>query len=172
MIGLQCCVGLCCTAKWINCKYIEIPSLLSRPPTPIHHPGHHRAPSWTRCAIQRLPTSHLFYTRWCVCMSVIVFQYTPLSPFPGGSDGKESSCNAVRSWVRSLGRRDRLEKAMATHCSILAWRMTWTEEPGGLQVMGLWRVGHDWATSNPWARRTHTWKLSICKMDKSQNLKR
>ena len=43
-------------------------------------------------------------------------------------------------WVRSLGREDPLEKAMATHSSSLAW--TWTEEPGGLQSMGSRRVGH------------------------------
>ena len=40
------------------------------------------------------------------------------------------------SWVRSLGRKDPLEKEMATHSSILAWRIPWTEEPGGLQSMG------------------------------------
>ena len=40
-----------------------------------------------------------------------------------------------------------LEKAMATHSSTLAWKIPWTEEPGGLQSMGLLRVGHDWATS-------------------------
>ena len=40
-----------------------------------------------------------------------------------------------------------LEKAMAPHSSILAWKIPWTEEPGGLQSIGSWRVGHDWATS-------------------------
>ena len=40
-----------------------------------------------------------------------------------------------------------LEKEMATHCSILAWRIPWTEEPGGLQSMESQRVGHDWATN-------------------------
>ena len=45
--------------------------------------------------------------------------------------------------VRSLGQEDPLEKEMATHSSILAWRIPWTEEPGGLQSMGLQRVGHD-----------------------------
>ena len=40
-----------------------------------------------------------------------------------------------------------MEKAMATHSSTLAWKIPWTEEPGGLQSMGLPRVGHDWATS-------------------------
>ena len=47
------------------------------------------------------------------------------------------------TWVRSLGWEDLLEKEMATHSSILAWRISWTEEPGGLQSMGLQRVGHD-----------------------------
>ena len=45
--------------------------------------------------------------------------------------------------VRSLGQEDPLEKGMATHSSILAWRFMWTEEPGGLQSMGLQRVGHN-----------------------------
>ena len=47
------------------------------------------------------------------------------------------------TWVQSLGGEDPLEKGMATHSSILAWRIPWTEEPGGLQFMGLQRVGHD-----------------------------
>ena len=42
-----------------------------------------------------------------------------------------------KTWVRSLGQEDPLEKEMATHTSILAWRVPWTEEPGGLQSMGL-----------------------------------
>ena len=45
--------------------------------------------------------------------------------------------------VPSLGLEDPLEKKMATHSSILAWRIPWTEEPGGLQSMGLLRVGYD-----------------------------
>ena len=51
------------------------------------------------------------------------------------------------TWVRSLGWEDPLEKEMATHSSILAWRIPWMEEPGGLQSTGSQRVGHDWATS-------------------------
>ena len=47
------------------------------------------------------------------------------------------------TWVRSLGQEDPLEKEMATHSSILAWRIPWTEEPGRLQSMGLQRVKHD-----------------------------
>ena len=46
------------------------------------------------------------------------------------------------TWVRSLGQEDPLEKEMATHSSILAWKIPWMEEPGRLQSMGLQRVGH------------------------------
>ena len=49
--------------------------------------------------------------------------------------------------VRFLGQEDPLEKEMATHSSILAWRIPWTEEPGGLQSTDSRRVGHYWATS-------------------------
>ena len=47
------------------------------------------------------------------------------------------------TWVQSLGWEDSLEKGMATHSSILAWRIPGTEEPGGLPSMGLLRVGHN-----------------------------
>ena len=47
------------------------------------------------------------------------------------------------TWVGSLGRKDPLEEDMTTHSSILAWRIPWTEEPGGLQSMGSSRLRHD-----------------------------
>ena len=47
------------------------------------------------------------------------------------------------TWVRSLGQEDPLEKGMASHSSMLAWRIPWTEEPGGLQSRGSQRLGHD-----------------------------
>ena len=50
------------------------------------------------------------------------------------------------TWVPSLARENPLEEGMATHCSILAWRIPWTEEPGGLQSIASQRVGHNWAT--------------------------
>ena len=61
---------------------------------------------------------------------------------PGGSDGKASACHAgdlglIPGW------EDPLEKEIATHSSNLAWKIPWTEEPGGLQSMGSQRVGHD-----------------------------
>ena len=51
------------------------------------------------------------------------------------------------TWVQSLGRQDPLEKGLATHSSILAWRIPWTEEPGGLLNTGSQRVRHDRATN-------------------------
>ena len=51
------------------------------------------------------------------------------------------------TWVRSLGQKDPLEKGMATHSSILDWRIPWTEEPSRLYSMGSQRIGHDWATN-------------------------
>ena len=47
------------------------------------------------------------------------------------------------AWFQTLGWEDPLEKGMATHSSTLAWRIPWTEEPGGLQSIGSQRVGHD-----------------------------
>ena len=47
------------------------------------------------------------------------------------------------SWVQSLSQEDPLEKGMATHSTVLAWRSPWTEEPGGLHPVGLQRNGHD-----------------------------
>ena len=51
--------------------------------------------------------------------------------------------NLPATQVQSLGQEDPLEKEVATHSSILAWRIPWTEEPGRLQSMGSLRVGHD-----------------------------
>ena len=72
--------------------------------------------------------------------------------FPGGPEVKASTCNAgdlgsIPGLGRSSGWEDPLEKEMATHSSILAWRIPWTEEPCGLQSTGSQRVEHDWATS-------------------------
>ena len=66
--------------------------------------------------------------------------------FPGGSDGKAPTCSAgdlslIPGVGRSPGERN------GYHSSTLAWKIPWTEEPGGLPSMGLERVGHDWATS-------------------------
>ena len=62
--------------------------------------------------------------------------------FPGGSNSKESARKVGDlGWIP--GSEDPLEEEMATHSTILAWRIPWTKEPGGLQFMGSQRVGHD-----------------------------
>ena len=60
------------------------------------------------------------------------------------------------TWVRFLGGEDPLEKGMATHSSILAWRIPWTEEPGGLQSRGAQTVRHNRATNTYIHTYTHT----------------
>ena len=81
------------------------------------------------------------------------------------------------TWVRSLGREDPLEKEMATHSSILAWRIPRTEEPGGLQSMGSQRVRHDWSGlaavaaagfSNMWTKNLQMIKLDLEKAEESE----
>ena len=64
--------------------------------------------------------------------------------FLGGASGKEPTCQcrSHETRVRSPGREEPLEKGVAIHSSILAWRIPRTEEPGGIQSMGLYRVKH------------------------------
>ena len=73
-----------------------------------------------------------------------------LEGFPGGSIRKKLP---VKIETRGLGREEPLEKEMATHSSILAWEIPWLEEPGGLQPMGLQRVGHNLATKQQYKLR-------------------
>ena len=58
------------------------------------------------------------------------------------------SVSKESAWVRFLGQEDLLEKEMATHANILAWRIPWTEEPGGLESMATQRVRYDWGTKD------------------------
>ena len=65
--------------------------------------------------------------------------------FPGGTSGKEPACQCrrVETWFQSLGQEDPLEEGVTVHFSILAWRIPWTEEPGGQQSTGLQRARQD-----------------------------
>ena len=63
------------------------------------------------------------------------------------------------TWVQSLGQKDPLEVKMATRSSILAWKIPWTEEPGGPQSVGSQRVGHDWACTHAKCCEKGTWPL-------------
>ena len=74
-----------------------------------------------------------------------LLSFEPPIVFYGASQVKNPPANAgdVEMWVQSLGWEDPLEEGMAAHPSILAWRTPWTEEPGGLQLIGLRGVRHD-----------------------------
>ena len=75
--------------------------------------------------------------------------------FPGGSVIKNLPAKQ-ETWVQSSDQGDHLEKEETTHSNILAWEIPWTEEPGGLQSIGLQRVGHDWWNNNKWRKRRWT----------------
>ena len=79
-------------------------------------------------------------------------QLSGLWTFPCGSDGKESACNeGDLGLICGLGRSP--GGGHDNHSSILAWRIPWTEEPGGLQSMGSQRVRHDWVTKHSTAHQ-------------------
>ena len=71
----------------------------------------------------------------------------------------KSSPEMWEIWVPSMGLKDPLEKGMATHSSILAWEIPWTEEPGGLQSLESQRVGHNWVTKHSTAQSI---KMNMC----------
>ena len=76
-----------------------------------------------------------FFDRWLYSDTSLVAQTVKHLP------------TTQEAWVQSLSQEDLLEKEMATHSSILAWKIPWMEEPDRLQSKGSQRVGHDWATS-------------------------
>ena len=84
----------------------------------------------------------LYNTHWIQFVNILLRIIASMG-FSGGSDGKEFTYKKQETWVQSLGREETLEKGLATHSSFLAWRIPWTEEPGGQ------RVRHDWMT-NTW----------------------
>ena len=121
------------------------------------------------CVYKRLTREISVLTEMCLSwqhiVNILVWYYTTVLQgvtIEGNWEKHGASQEAQRSrirlpihqtqetWLRSLGQEDPLEKGMATHSSILAERITWTEGSGGLQFRGLQRVGHDWATEHAW----------------------
>ena len=101
--------------------------------------------TWKRLCNNEVLRCKLYFTYYVVPLGHL-FKY-PVILIPCGISGKEyaSQCSRQKIRVQFLGWEDPLEESMATHSSILAWRIPWTEEPGGLQVLGLQRGGHDWS---------------------------
>ena len=96
---------------------------------------------WTSRAPHILPESHRGKEK------KIQMEWNVRKGFPAGSVGKELAYNAEMQADSSsiLGREDPLENGKATRSSILAWRILWTEEPGGLQAIESQRTGHIWS---------------------------
>ena len=82
-----------------------------------------------------------FMSIWVSHWNVFQWNVSQVAPTNAGD---------TRDRVWSLGQEDPLEEEMATHPSIIVWRISWTEEPGGLQSMGSQRVGRNWATNTHW----------------------
>ena len=78
------------------------------------------------------------WTNFLICKMGVIGNYESIRGFPGGDSGQDPTCQCRRpeTWVWSLGQEDPLGKGMATHSSILAWRIPWTDKPGGLQFIG------------------------------------
>ena len=84
---------------------------------------------------------------WLLGTSPLIYMHAlQVRGFPGGSDSKEFACSEGDLGLIPLGWEDALEKGKATNSRILAWRIPWTQEAGGLQSMGSQKIGHDWAT--------------------------
>ena len=88
----------------------------------------------------------------------ILFFFFKYNCFTSSLGGKEFTCNK-ETRIQSLGQEDLLEKGMATHSSILAWRIPRTEELGRLLYTGSQRVGHNWETNTHTHTHTHTHTL-------------
>ena len=91
-----------------------------------------------------------WHDRWCIRdlnLSVPKFHWG-LPRWHSGTEPDLPMQETQETWVRSQGREDPLEDEIATHSSILAWRIPWIEKPGGLQSTGSQRVRRDWATEN------------------------
>ena len=97
---------------------------------------------------QTFDTDSVYRTHPILCSSILLWG------FPRGSGGKESPA-MQETWVQSLSWEHPLVEGIATHSSILAWRIPWTEDPRGLQSMGLQRGGHDWSDW-AWARKDNS----------------
>ena len=98
---------------------------------------------WPSIFFWFIVTLILMYTSIINCWLPLVAQMIKILP------------KMQQTWIRSLGQEDPLEKEMAAHSSILAWRIPWTEKPGGLQTMESQRVRHDWTSF------THSLLISI-----------
>ena len=105
---------------------------------PSPHPANSTCSKFLQWKITPIPS------QWEVCFKVRATRTLIITGFPGGSDSKESARNAGDPG--SIPGSGKIPQS-ATHSSILAWRIPWTEDTDGLQSMGSQRLRHDWATN-------------------------
>ena len=101
---------------------------------------------WMLCFIEHC-NHQIFHVEQSKCIFQVVKNCTWFSLVAQQKRNPPAMPESQETQVRSLSQEDPLEEGMATHSSILAWRIPWTEEPGRLQSTGSQRVGHDSATS-------------------------
>ena len=136
LLSLEAQNGLTCFF-WFFCR--TLPSLIVHP-APLHSAQFHLLDLVSfNIFLQELVTSMwiwLFYDFRSGASQVALVKNPP------------ANADTQETWVPSLGQEDPLEEEMATHSNILAWKIPWTEELGGLQSMGSQRVGHNWVTEH------------------------
>ena len=137
------------------------------PGTPSRLTGHLSKDTRTAKAKDPLPVTtlshHCLFPARCQPLPRTLSTYLPISL--GVSLGAQMVKNLLamqETWVQSLGQEDPLEKGMATHPSISAWRIPWTEEPGQLQSMGSQRVRHNRLTDTCWLESQPFQKAGVC----------
>ena len=125
-----------------------------------------RGSSWPRNRTQVSCIAFRFFTTWATRRPCAA--YRTLIPQQGLNPRASLVAQMVKNppaiqktQVQFLGGEDPLEKGMATHSSILAWGILWTEEPGGLQSMGSQRIRHDWVTNTETEHRPWQWKCQV-----------
>ena len=133
----------------------------------VHHifficsfPDGHLGSSHILAIVNNAVMNIMVHILFLICVFVFLRQIP--SGLPQWLSSKEPTCNAGAQeiQVQSLHQEDPLEKSMATHSNIFAWKIPWTEEPGGLQSMGSQRARHDWTTNT--FRTLGTYCLQNC----------
>ena len=127
--------------------------------------------SWVECLVYQLP-SILFYTD-SIEDSMTFLLITSLSASQASLVAKMvKNLRAMqKTWVQFLGQGDPLDKGIATHSSILVWRIPWTEKPRGLQSMGSQKIRHDQATNTLAASHVLMYTIIVIRICKYSAIK-
>ena len=118
--------------------------------------------AWNRIFTCSCPKT--FIELSCKTLRIYFNTHMNILGLPWWLSGKESTCQGRRYGVQSLGQENPLEEGMATHSSVLAWRIPWTEEPGGLQSLRSQRVRHNLVTEQQQQCVFLLWACNLLKL--------